>query len=197
MSLLVKICGLREAQHVVDAVQAGAGALGFVFAESTRTVTPEEARAITESVPSAVKRVAVMLHPSNDEWLAVLKIFAPDVLQTDAEDYADLDVPATVERWPVFREGGARPDTTGTYVYEGARSGQGEAVDWSTAAGVAHHGRMILAGGLAPGSVARAIRTVQPFGVDVSSGVESSPGQKDSQLIKEFISVAKAAETNT
>ena len=197
MSLLVKICGLRDAQHVVDAVQAGAGALGFVFAESTRRVTPEEAREITGSVPSAVKRVAVMLHPSNDEWLAVLNTFAPDVLQTDAEDFANLDVPATVERWPVFREGGLSPDTTGTYVYEGARSGQGEAVDWSTAAGVAHHGRMILAGGLAPDSVARAIRTVQPFGVDVSSGVESSPGQKNSQLIKEFISVAKAAETNT
>lgn len=194
MRLLVKICGLREERHVKDAVQAGAGALGFVFAESARRVTPEEARAIAGSVPSGVKRVAVMLHPANDEWLAVLNTFAPDALQTDAEDFAELDVPATVERWPVFREGGCSPATSGTYVYEGARSGRGEAVDWSTAADVARQGQMILAGGLGPDNVAHAIQIVRPFGIDVSSGVESSPGRKDSQLIREFINAAKAAE---
>ena len=194
MSLLVKICGLREERHVDAAVQAGASALGFVFADSVRKVSPQTARSITEAVPRSVKRVAVMLHPANDEWLAVLDTFAPDVLQMDAGDFAGLEVPAAVERWQVYREGQSAPDVQGMYVYEGRKSGHGETIDWSAAAVVARSGQMVLAGGLDPANVALAVQTVRPFGVDVSSGVESSPGRKDAQLIKEFISAAKAAE---
>lgn len=193
MSLLVKICGLREARHVRAAVEAGADALGFVFAESVRRVTPEAASSISEDVPSGVRRVAVMLHPSNEDWLSVLRRFSPDVLQTDVEDFEALDVPMSVECWPVCREGRATP-VTGTYLYEGRKSGRGETVDWSRAAELAGNGQMILAGGLGPSNVAGAIATVRPFGVDVSSGVESSPGKKDPRLIREFISAARAAE---
>lgn len=194
MTVLVKVCGLREKQHVADAVKAGAGAVGFVFAPSPRQLTPATARSISENVPRQVKRVAVMLHPSNDEWLAVLEQFGPDVLQTDAEDFDALQVPAHVERWPVFREGHATPDTDATYVYEGSKSGTGETVDWSAAAALARRGNMVLAGGLRPDNVATAIRTVRPFGVDASSGLESAPGQKDSQRISEFINAVRAAE---
>ena len=194
MTLLIKVCGLREQHHVDDAVEVGAGALGFVFAASPRQVTPAVARAISKDVPRHVKRVAVMLHPGNDEWLAVLEQFAPDVLQTDARDFDSLDVPESVERWPVYREGGLAPDTDGTYLYEGPKSGQGETVDWSAAAELAQRGNMVLAGGLDADNVAQAIRTVRPFGVDASSGLESAPGQKDSHLITEFINAAKAAE---
>ncbi len=194
MSVFVKICGLRDQQHVESAVDAGADALGFVFAESVRRITPGQARSISVDVPPHVKRVAVMLHPGNDEWLEVLKIFEPDVLQTDSADFDELDVPYSVERWPVFREGGPRPDTDGTFVFEGAKSGQGETVDWSVAAKLAAGGNMILAGGLGVDNVAEAIGTVRPWGVDVSSGVESSPGQKDSALINTFVSAVRAAE---
>ena len=194
MSVLVKVCGLQEKNHVDDAVEAGAGALGFVFAESPRQVTPALARTISEHVPTHVKRVAVMLHPGNDEWLAVLEQFAPDVLQTDSRDFDGLEVPETVERWPVYREGKSVPDTDATYVYEGPKSGNGETVDWSVAAELARRGNMVLAGGLKPDNVARAIRTVRPFGVDASSGLESAPGRKDSHLITEFISAARTAE---
>ncbi len=194
MSVFVKICGLSDQQHVDSAVAAGADALGFVFAESVRKVTPGQARTISAVVPQHVKRVAVMLHPANDEWLEVLKIFEPDVLQTDAADFDALDVPFSVERWPVFREGGPRPDVDGTFVFEGPKSGQGETVDWSAAAGLAANGDMMLAGGLGVGNVAEAIATVRPWGVDVSSGVESSPGIKDSTLINQFISAVRAAE---
>jgi len=194
LSLLIKICGLRDRRDVANAVEAGAGALGFVFAESHRKVTPAIARSISERVPGDVKRVAVMLHPADDEWQDVLETFKPDVLQTDAGDFDDLEVPSSVECWPVFRVGQSRPDTPGTYVYEGPKSGQGETVNWSAAAELARSGRMVLAGGLSAENVATAIRTVRPFGVDVSSAVESAPGQKDSALIREFISVAKAAE---
>lgn len=195
MNVLVKICGLGEKRHVDDAVAAGADAVGFVFAASKRRVSPAHARDISSDVPATVKRVAVMLHPSDDEWRAVLDGFGPDVLQTDAGDFAQLTVPEHVECWPVYREGGAKPPAdVATYVYEGAVSGRGETVDWSGAAAIARRGRMILAGGLAAGNVAEAMATVRPWGVDVSSAVESEPGKKDSRLIVDFIEAARAAE---
>jgi phosphoribosylanthranilate isomerase len=194
MSVFVKICGLKSKEQVDAAVAAGADAVGFVFAESIRRIAPNDAAAISADVPTHIKRVAVMLHPTDDEWQHVLQELMPDVLQTDADDFAALSIPDSIECWPVFREGGNLPDMQATYVFEGARSGQGETVDWSHAANIARSGQMILAGGLAAANVAQAIATVQPFGVDVSSAVESRPGQKDAQLINTFVSAAKAAE---
>jgi phosphoribosylanthranilate isomerase len=196
MSVLVKICGLSQAEHVDAAIKAGVDAVGFVFAKSVREVTPQQAASLTASVPARVKRVAVMLHPNDEEWQQVLEIFAPDVLQTDAEDFVTLNVPASVEQWPVYREGGIEPNAAGHYVFEGPKSGQGETVDWSRAARLASKGSKILAGGLAAANVAEAIATVRPYGVDVSSAVESAPGQKDEYLIQQFISAARAAEKN-
>lgn len=194
MSLLIKICGLSEERHVTAAINAGAGAVGFVFAESMRRISAQQAAAICGGVPQHIKRVAVMLHPTIEEWQDVLRDFDPDVLQTDAEDFAALDIPTTVACWPVYREGRSPPNNDGVYVYEGIKSGQGESVDWSDAALLAARGEMILAGGLAAHNVRRAVGTVRPYGVDVSSGVESEPGRKDSGLIKEFVVAALAAE---
>jgi phosphoribosylanthranilate isomerase len=200
--MLVKICGLSKAEHVQVAVAAGADAVGFVFAESVRRVEPPHAAAITKGVPDTIKKVAVMLHPTNEDWQRVLREFTPDVLQTDAEDFATLDVPDAIERWPVYREGNKVTDTlftggnrvSGTFLYEGAKSGAGETVDWSRAAEIAQLGNMILAGGLGADNVAEAIARVRPFGVDVSSAVESAPGEKDSLLIEKFVTAARAAE---
>jgi phosphoribosylanthranilate isomerase len=135
-----------------------------------------------------------MLHPTNEEWRQVLQGFGPDVLQTDAEDFANLDVPADIEHWPVYRENMVSVTVTDTFVYEGPKSGRGETVDWVRAAEVAKQGNMILAGGLSVANVGEAIDAVRPYGVDVSSGVESAPGQKDAALIREFIKAARAAE---
>ncbi len=201
--MFVKICGLKTREHVDAAIAAGADALGFVFAESVRRIDPAAAAAISRSVPKAVRKVAVMLHPSNDEWQHVLSVFEPDVLQTDANDFDALDVPASIERWPVFRENKKVADPfrlakkgSATFLYEGALSGQGETVDWARAATIARQGNMILAGGLHPDNVAAAVEAVRPWGVDVSSGVESAPGQKDSNLIQQFIKAARAAEND-
>ena len=194
--MFVKICGLSTSEHVQIAVEAGADAVGFVFADSVRRVDPAHGASIAKLVPDTIKKVAVMLHPSNDEWQAVRTGFAPDVLQTDAEDFAALDVPEEIECWPVFREGVHDIKVTDTYLYEGARSGSGETVDWSVAAEIARQGQLILAGGLSVANVAEAIQIVRPFGVDVSSAVESAPGQKDPELIRTFISAAKAAGNN-
>lgn len=195
MSLLVKICGLSDADDVAAAAAAGADAVGFVFAESLRRVTPAQARGATRDIPEGVRRVAVMRHPSNGEWQSVLEEFAPDILQTDAEDFDTLDVPANIIRWPVFRQGRPlRAVPRGPFVYEGAGSGTGETIDWEQAAVVAERGQMILAGGLAEDNVAAAIRRVRPRGVDVSSGVESLPGRKDHERIRRFLSAVRAVE---
>lgn len=198
MSLLVKICGLREAEHVDAAVTAGADAIGFVFADSVRKIDPQHAAHLCQRIPPHIQRVAVMRHPDNCAWLNVLRLFSPDVLQTDAQDYALLDVPGAVEKWPVYREGGIAVKNLHTglspYVFEGHNSGQGETVNWAAAASVAVDGNMILAGGLAASNIVEAVSTVRPRGVDVSSGVETSRGEKDVALITEFLQAARAAE---
>ena len=173
-----------------------ADAVGFVFAESVRQVTPAEARKLTQYLPKRVRRVAVMRHPSQSDWQEVLDTFAPDVLQTDIDDFESLEVPASVERWPVIREGYAGIDgkLPAVFLYEGQRSGAGQTVDWPRAAEGAKRGHMILAGGLGIDNIATAIRTVHPHGVDVSSGVESRPGRKDPGLIQLFIKAARAVE---
>ncbi len=196
MSIRVKICGFRDLASVNAAVAAGVDAVGFVFAESLRRITPEAAVRISTTLPPHVARVAVMLHPSNDQWQHVLRVFRPEVLQTDAEDFASLEVPDGVERWPVHREGGRLPATRDTYIYEGPTSGRGETVDWTRSADIAKTGRMILAGGLSAANIAEAIAVVHPYGVDVSSGVESAPGCKNARLMSEFVSAVKAAEIN-
>ncbi len=192
MTTLVKICGLRDRATVNAAVAAGADAVGFVFAESVRRTTPQDAVAASAEVPAQVLRVAVMLHPSTDEWQQVARILKPDVLQTDLADFAYLDVADDVIRWPVIRENSAIDDHwPETFVYEGEQSGSGETVDWQRAAGIARRGQMILAGGLNAHNVGTAIAKVAPYGVDVSSAVESAPGEKDLQKIGAFISAAR------
>ena len=198
--MFVKICGLSDATQVSAAVEAGADAVGFVFhAASVRNVSVAAANAAASALPEYVRKVAVMLHPTDDEWQEVLDGFQPDALQTDAGDFASLEVPQSIERWPVYRENSA--ESTGTapepggamFVYEGAHSGQGQTVDWKAAAEFAGRGRMLIAGGLNAGNVGEAIAAVRPFGVDVSSGVETSPGTKDPRKIHEFIAAARAA----
>ena len=140
-----------------------------------------------------------MLHPTNDEWRVVLDVFRPDILQTDLADFARLEVPAGIGRWPVLREGTVPDDAAWpeVFVYEGSASGAGQTVDWQQAARHAKCGKMVLAGGLGIDNVAAAISAVAPFGVDVSSGVESAPGRKDAAKISAFIDAVKAARSAT
>ncbi|ANO52787.1 hypothetical protein BA177_17765 [Woeseia oceani] len=198
MTTMIKICGLTDKAAVTAAIDAGADAVGFVFAKSPRQVTAAVAATLASDVPAHVQRVAVMRHPSNAEWQEVLARFAPDVLQTDADDFLQLDVPAKVERWPVYREGAVTADTAlpATFLYEGSNSGTGERVDWGLAATYARRGRMILAGGLSAANVTAAIESVAPWGVDVSSAVESAPGMKDPAKIAAFVIAAKSAKLN-
>ena len=192
---LVKICGINSPAAAAAAVEAGADALGFVFAESPREVTPERAAELCASVPSSIARVAVMRHPSAALWGRVLEVFRPDWLQTDAADFAAIELGERCAALPVYRNGGARPSALPPrLLFEGAASGSGQTADWDEARELARSCELILAGGLTPDNVAAAIEAVRPFGVDVSSGVERRRGEKDPGKIKEFVARVRAIE---
>ncbi|MCC5869147.1 MAG: phosphoribosylanthranilate isomerase [Gammaproteobacteria bacterium] len=201
MSLWVKICGLRDAADVACAVEAGADAVGFVFARSVREVTPAQALRACQDLPEGVLRIAVMRHPEPAAWQQVWREFRPDWLQTDWRDYAALVLAPELQRLPVYRDDSTTEESIGQLpaqlLFEGSDSGTGRTADWARAAQLARRCRLVLAGGLDADNVAEAVRKVQPFGVDVSSGVEASPGVKDPARIRAFIAAARAAELNT
>ncbi len=193
MAIWVKICGLTSRDAVEAAVAAGADAVGFVFAPSKRQVTPEQATQLAQSVPRHITRVAVMLHPTQSQLDEVWSAFRPDVLQTDADDLATLRVPAGLTVMPVVRAVGQALARHPRILFEGPVSGVGSTSDWQAAAQLARTTQLVLAGGLNATNVADAIAAVRPFGVDVSSGVEASPGVKDPTRIHEFVRRARAA----
>ena len=194
MRLYVKICGLTTRHAVEAAINAGADAVGFVFAPSVREVTPALAAQLARDIPLGVDIVAVARHPSQALVDEIAHVLRPRWLQTDAGDIAGLSVPEGIAALPVWRSGSTPPASLpARYLYEGAVSGAGLTADWEEAARLALGGELILAGGLNAGNVERAVGTVRPFGVDVSSGVESAPGRKDPALIETFISRARSA----
>jgi phosphoribosylanthranilate isomerase len=195
MKLLVKVCGMTDSESLEAAITAGADAIGFVFyGPSPRNIAPLAAAILGARVPPGVRKVAVTLHPDQAFVDEVLAALTPDVWQTDADDFHSLRLPAGIERWPVFRSGvvpvHALPSRL---LFEGPRSGTGEVSDWSQAAALAGRTELILGGGLTPANVTSAVSTVRPFGVDVSSGVESAPGRKDPARIWEFVTAARKA----
>jgi phosphoribosylanthranilate isomerase len=194
MSVFVKICGLTTPEGVAAAVKAGADAVGFVFSPSPREVTPAAARKLVAAVPRGVRRVAVFRHPPPG-WIArVLRDFPADWVQSDAADLPGADL-GGAEALPVFRSGAPLPSLLPELLlFEGPDSGKGQVADWETAAALARRTRVILAGGLKPGNVIDALRAVQPWGVDVSSGVESAPGVKDPVLVASFVAAVRQVE---
>lgn len=195
MAIWVKICGLTTREAVEAAVAAGADAVGFVFAPSKRQVTAAQATQLAQGVPRTIPRVAVMLHPTQRQLDEACSEFRPDVLQTDIEDLATLRLPLGLKVMPVVRSSTAGPALAGhpRILFEGPVSGVGHTSDWHAAAQLARTTQLVLAGGLNATNVADAIAAVRPFGVDVSSGVEASPGVKDPAKITDFVRRARAA----
>jgi phosphoribosylanthranilate isomerase len=191
MSIFVKICGLTDEIAAEACADAGVDAAGFVFAVSPRRLTPERANEIASALPDGIARVAVFRHPTRDEVEQVLQEFTPDLVQADHEAVPSL---AGLPCLPVYRESASIDPEHRRFLYEGAISGVGRIVDLRLAASTARLGEMVLAGGLRPDNVGRVIAEVRPFGVDVSSGVESMPGVKDPALIRSFVAAARAAE---
>jgi phosphoribosylanthranilate isomerase len=189
----IKICGMTTAAAVAAAIEADVDAIGFVFADSVRQVTPRAAAALARAARARVRCVAVTRHPTQRAVDEIVNTFRPDLLQTDAADFAALRLPAALERLPVLRAGDtAAARLPPRLLFEGPRSGSGAVSDWQEAADLARRTELVLAGGLNSSNVAAAIDVVHPFGVDVSSGVEERPGVKSPAEIVKFVLAARA-----
>ncbi len=199
----VKICGLKEEEHVLAAVTAGATWIGFMFAPSKRQLSIDRASELARLIPSHVKKVGVFVNPTEREVREAVEKAGLDYVQYHGSEtptfIANLGYPSIkaisirgvedVEKASHYNVDYYLFDAPGTD-YAG---GSGEVFDWSLLEQLSiPKQRVILAGGLNSQNVARAIAEVQPFGVDVSSGVEKD-GCKDSELIKQFLKAA----TNT
>ncbi len=194
--MLVKICGITRFDDAEAAVEAGAGALGFVFwPESPRFIDPYRVRAIVRSLPAFVTTVGVFVNQPAEYVAGVASLVPLNAVQLHGDEPAD-DV-RRIGR-PVIKaltiDLASRPEhltvwPAGVTILLDAhdpvrRGGTGRSVDWKAAAAVAARRRIVLAGGLTPDNVVQAIDRVRPFGIDVSSGVERSPGVKDHQRIR-------------
>jgi phosphoribosylanthranilate isomerase len=187
----IKICGMTTDEAVQAALAAHVDAIGFVFAESKRQVSPQRAVQLAAPARGKLKCIAVTQHPEQRVVDEIVSIFRPDVLQTDINDFQTLQLPEALERLPVVR---LLPESMPVrLLFEGPASGTGKTADWSAARALARRAELILAGGLSPENIAAAIAEVHPFGVDVSSGVESSPGIKSPERIARFVEAARAA----
>ena len=190
----IKICGMTTPQAVEAALAARVDAIGFVFADSPRQLTLEDAVALAAPARGRVRCVAVTRHPSQRHLDDILEVFRPDVLQTDTEDLRVLKVPKQLELLPVFRGWEASQGRLpARLLFEGPTSGSGTPCDWTAAQRVARRAQLVLAGGLDAGNVATAISAVRPYGVDVSSGVEERPGVKSPTEVERFAAAARSA----
>ncbi len=194
MSVYIKICGMTTPEAVRAALDCEVDAIGFVFASSVRNVSTARARELAAPARRRVACVAVTRHPRREDVDAILREFKPDILQTDIDDIEALALPRELSVLPVMRPG-PQPACAlpARVLFEGPVSGSGQTTDWDEAAALARRAQVILAGGLDPHNVAAAVRQVRPFGVDVSSGVEESPGLKSTRKIEQFVAAAMAA----
>jgi phosphoribosylanthranilate isomerase len=193
MTRWIKICGMTTPEAVEAALEARVDAIGFVFAQSPREVTPAVAASLAAPARGRVKLIGVTRHPTQQALDEIVAIFRPDVLQTDVEDLPGLRIPRQLEVLPVFRrwQGNDQP-LPGRLLFEGLASGSGLPCDWHGASQIARLRELVLAGGLNAENVGAAIAEVQPFGVDVSSGVEERPGIKSPARIARFVSAVRS-----
>jgi phosphoribosylanthranilate isomerase len=212
MDTRVKICGLREPVHVAAAADAGAAYVGFVFfAKSPRNLSVPDARSLALLVPDGVAKVALTVNATNAELDAITASVPLDMLQLHgsespervAEIKARYGLPVMKAVGVAERGDLAQVDlfqTVADQILVDAKppkdavlpGGNGLAFDWTLLLGRVWRRPWMLAGGLTPANVALAVRSTNARQVDVSSGVETSPGVKDEALIRDFIAAARS-----
>lgn len=202
MSLFVKLCGIRTVPELEVAVESGADAVGFVLTPSPRQISVSEAAVLRKRLPDGVLGVAVFHDPSPELIARTAEVMAPDLFQAELQALDGLApervLPVVVDGVRVAAEidmAKAAASRDMVLVDSAARGGTGNPPSWDRLAGVASRARMILAGGLDPSNVAEAVAAVKPFGVDVSSGIEASPGVKDPDRMRAFVAAARSVES--
>jgi len=200
----VKICGITNLVDAMRAVEAGADALGFIFVEGTpRFVTPAAAGSVIRALPPFVTAVGVFWNHPAGHVKAIAESCGLGALQFHGdeppEDLAGYTLPV-IKTLKVARAGDLAPmDAYAVAAFlldSPERWSEGEVrrpIQWALAREAATRGRIILSAGLTPANVADAIGTARPWGVDVNSGVEARPGEKDPVKLRDFIAAAKQA----
>lgn len=206
MRYRVKICGLTDPRQAAMAAEAGADAIGLVFhPRSRRVVSVEQGAAIAAALPPFVSVVGLFVDPAPEDVERVLRGCPLDLLQFHGREEARfcerfglryLKAIAMGDATDPRREMEAHPSARGFLLDShagGKMGGSGERFDWARIPGALDR-PWLLAGGLDPGNVAGALAVTRPFGVDVSSGVETVPGQKDPRLVREFVNMVRQVE---
>ena len=199
-----KVCGITNPKDGAFAAESGADAIGLVFAESPRKVSVEEAREIAAALPDGVLKVGVFVNEEPEEVLRIAREVGLDYVQLHGDE-----APETVT---FLREAGVkvmkalRVRDEGTLAAldgygadlvmldawsEKARGGTGERFDWALAKSLRGRGNIVVSGGLSPENVREAISFFEPYGVDASSSLEETPGKKDEERVRRFVSAAK------
>jgi len=212
----VKICGIMRPEWAVAAADAGADAIGLVFAESPRQVTQDEAAEIVRALPPWVAPVGVFVDESAASICEIAERVGLDAAQLHGDEppetVAELEPLKVIKAFRIggeadaksarawreaCRRAGREPDAylVDASVPGGPKGGTGRPANWDLAARLALEGfrPLILSGGLSADNVAEAIRQVRPWGVDGSSGLEEAPGRKDPDRIRAFIEAVRGA----
>lgn len=204
----VKVCGLTREEDVEAVALSGADAVGFVFANSPRHVDASRARdlvSLAHFLASDLLTVGVFLGFDSREIAAIVEVSRIDAIQFygEVDEFARLDrsqvtfacLACSAADQPFTKiERLSTEESPDAVLFDGATPGSGKTFDWSALAPGFGTPPLILAGGLSPSNVGEAIQRVRPWGVDVSSGVEDSPGAKDAELIVDFIAEVRAAD---
>lgn len=195
----VKICGITNYEDAMFAAESGVDALGFIFASSPRRIEPAEAREIIRGLPPLVKTVGVFVDEDPERIKEIVGYCCLDIVQlhgNESPDVCERFMPGVIKSIRVKDDASIKglEDYKGktkgllldTYS-EKAAGGTGRTFNWDLAIGAKEMGMpVILAGGLGPSNIVEAVLKVEPYAVDVSSGVEERPGKKSHTLIREF-----------
>ncbi|MGZ7036317.1 MAG: phosphoribosylanthranilate isomerase, partial [Ilumatobacteraceae bacterium] len=199
--MFVKICGITNEDDALLAVAMGADAVGFILAPSPRQIAPQQVFNITRRLPPEILTVGVFRDELPSRVIDTVNRAGLKAAQLHGhESPAMVAEVAEQIRWVIKAVVAGSPDArrtkefcTDLILVDAPAPGSGKLFDWGLLGEVAEGPRLILAGGLDPDNVATAVRKVQPWGVDVSTGVEKSPGRKDPMKVKAFIERARAA----
>ena len=198
----VKVCGITNAEDALAAAELGADALGFVFAPSPRQVTRQQVADIVAKLPPFVCKVGVFADSSLQEVAETLQFCGLDLAQlhgSETPGFCQALFPRVIKAFRVKDESvldllpryKASAYLLDSY-HEALKGGTGQSFNWEIARKARRYGRIVLSGGLTPENVRQAITEVQPFAIDVSSGVESRPGVKDHAKLRAFLEAAKS-----